>query len=65
MARLRELSFVGLQRVSRPRDAGFALAVVKPRRVSALRLPLSDRRRERDGSAIGGAGVFSDLGVSD
>jgi hypothetical protein len=65
MARLRELSFAGLQRVSRPRGAGFALAAVKPRRVSALRLPLSDRRRERDGSAIDGAGVLSDLGVSD
>jgi hypothetical protein len=64
MARFRELSFVGLREVSRARDAGFALAVAKPRRFSALRLPLSDRRRKRDGSLVGAEGMCN-FGVSD
>ena len=64
MARARVLSFVGLRRASRVRDAGFASADAKPRRFSALRLPFSDRRRKRDGSGFGGAGTFG-FGVSD
>ena len=64
MARARVLSFVGLRRASRVRDAGFASAVAKPRRFSALRLPFSDRRRKRDGSEFGVAGTFG-FGVSD
>jgi len=64
MARLRVLSFVGLRRASRVRDASFASAVAKPRRFSALRLPFSDRRRRTDGSVVGGAGAFG-FSVSD
>jgi hypothetical protein len=64
MARAKVLSFVGLRRTSRVRDAGFASAVAKPRRFSALRLPFSDRRRKRDGWTFGGAGTFG-FGVSD
>lgn len=65
MARDKELSLADLQRASRAREAGFAFAVAKPRKSSALRLPLSDRRRERDGSAVDDAVVLRNFGVSD
>ena len=66
VARCRELSFVGLRRASSPpRDVGFALIAAKPRKFSALRLPLTERRRAREGSADGGAGALGSFGVSD
>lgn len=64
IARDTELSFVGLWRESRAREACFVF-VAKPRKFSALRLPFTDRRRERDGSAADDAGMLSDFGVSD
>jgi len=65
VARCRELSFVGLRRASSPRDAGFAFVAAKPRKFSALRLTLVERRRKREGSAVGGAGALGSFGVSD
>jgi hypothetical protein len=64
LARARELLFEGLQRASSARDAGFGFAVAKPRRFSALRLPLRERRRKRDGSLVGAEGMLN-FGVSD
>ena len=64
MARYSELSFVGLRRASSPRDVGFGLIAAKPRKFSALRLPLIERRREREGSTFGGAGAPGSFGVS-
>jgi len=61
----RKLSVVGLQRTSRARKAGFVFAVAKLRRFSALRLPLSDRRRKMDGSAVDDAERLGNFGVSD
>jgi len=65
IARDRELSFVGLQRDSRAREACFGFVVVKDRKFSALRLPFIDRRRERDGSVADDAGMLSEFGASD
>ena len=64
MASCMELSFVGLRWASNPRDVGFGPIAAKPRKFSALRLPLIERRREMEGSAIGGAGAPGSFGVS-